>query len=209
MAVLDALRRIAMLTNRQLGAVSFRSLEIAGGRMTAAEGETPPSEDQIRAVFAATPSEEVVALSAQLQTALDALEKIAETMLEQCGGSEAVPEFAPLQSILAKMRAALKPYLPVEGAGEAQGGASGEAGAAAQGAGAGGAPGAIRTRDDAVRVLGLVADFFRRTEPSSPVPIFIDRAKRLVALDFLKMIEDVAPDALNDVKRLGGIKDQE
>ena len=209
MAVLDALRRIPLLTHRQLGALSFRSLEIAGGRMTIAEGEpAAPGEDQIRAIFAATPSEEVAALSGQLQVALQALEKISETMLEQGGGTEAVPEFGPLQSILAKMRAAVKPYLPVDGATEAPDGHAG-VGAATDGAGAAGSLGAIRTRDDAVRVLDMVADFFRRTEPSSPVPIFLDRAKRLVALDFLKLIEDVAPDALSEVKRLGGIKDQE
>jgi type VI secretion system protein ImpA len=210
MAVLDPLRRTPLVAHRQLGAVNFRGLEIAAGRMTAAEGEPgAPNEEQIRAVFAGTPSEELVALSEQLQGALDSLKKIGETMLEQGGGSEAVPEFGPLQSIFAKMRAALKPYLPVAGAGDAAGAQAGEAGAATEGAGAAGAPGAIRTRDDAVRVLGLVADFFRRTEPSSPVPIFLDRAKRLVALDFLKLIEDVAPDALSEVKRLGGIKDQE
>jgi type VI secretion system protein ImpA len=210
MAVLDALRRIVLVAHRQLGAVSFRSLEIASGRMTVAETDSAaPTEEQIRAVFSATPADELLALSAQLQRALDALKKIAETMLEQGGGSEAVPEFDALQSIFAKMRAAVKPYLPVEGAGDPQGSPAGEAAAAGAGASPDGAPGAIRTRDDAVRVLGLVADFFRRTEPSSPVPIFLDRAKRLVALDFLKLIEDVAPDALGEVKRLGGIKDEE
>ncbi len=208
MAVLDALRRIPLVAHRQLGAVNFRNLEIAGGRMTAAEGEPAgPGEDQIRAVFSGTPSDELLALSAQLQRALEALKKIAGTMSEQGGGTEAVPEFGALESIVAKMSTALKPYLPVEGAAAGEGG---EGGATGDITGpAGGAPGVIRTREDAVRVLGMVADYFRRTEPSSPVPIFIDRAKRLVSMDFLKLIEDVAPDALGEVKRLGGIKDPE
>ncbi|HEV2702968.1 MAG TPA: type VI secretion system protein TssA [Steroidobacteraceae bacterium] len=206
MAVLDALRRIPLVAQRQLGEVSFRALDIAAGRQSVPEGESPGlNEDQIRAIFAATPPDELLALSARLQAALTSLEKIAATMLEQGGGTEGVPDFGPLQSILARMSVTVKTNLPAEGTGEA----GAEGGNAPDGAGAAGVPGAIRTRDDAVRMLGLVADFFRRTEPSSPVPIFLDRAKRLVALDFLKLIEDVAPDALSEVKRLGGIKDQE
>ena len=209
MAVLDALRRIPLVAHRQLGAVSFRNLEVAAGRITPVEGEPAgPNEDQIRAIFAATPSDELVALSGELQRGLDVLRKITDTMSEQGGGTEAVPEFAALQAIFAKMQSAVKPFLPVEGAGAGEGAPEGEA-AAAGTAGAAGVPGSIRTREDAVRVLDTVAEFFRRTEPSSPVPIFIDRAKRLVALDFLKLIEDVAPDALGDIKRLGGIKDED
>jgi type VI secretion system protein ImpA len=175
--------------------------------MTAAEGEPPgPSEEQIRAVFAATPSDELLGLAGDLDRALESLKKTSDTMSQQGGGTEAVPDFGALQSILTRMRAAVKPYLPVEGATADAGAASGESVPA--GGSPAGASGAIRTRDDAVRVLDTVADFFRRTEPSSPVPIFIDRAKRLVSMDFLKLIEDVAPDALGEVKRLGGIKDQ-
>ncbi len=53
--------------------------------------------------------------------------------------------------------------------------------------------GAIRSRQDAIRALDAVAEFFRRNEPSSPIPLFVDRAKRLVSKDFLEVLADIAP----------------
>jgi type VI secretion system protein ImpA len=52
-----------------------------------------------------------------------------------------------------------------------------------------------------------VAAFFRKSEPSSPVPLFIERAKRLVAKDFLEVLADVAPDAVSQAKAASGIRD--
>jgi type VI secretion system protein ImpA len=71
------------------------------------------------------------------------------------------------------------------------------------------AVGAIRSRDDAVRALEAVARFFRETEPSSPVPLFLDRAKRLVSKDFLEVLADVAPDALAHARAAGGLRSAE
>jgi len=69
--------------------------------------------------------------------------------------------------------------------------------------------GSIKSRDDAIRALDAVSAFFRKNEPSSPVPIFVERAKRLVAKDFLEVLKDVAPDGLDQAKRVGGIRDDE
>jgi len=42
-----------------------------------------------------------------------------------------------------------------------------------------------------VRRLAEVADYFRRHEPSSPVPLLIDRVKELVGKNFLTLVEDL------------------
>ena len=118
------------------------------------------------------------------------------------GGSEATPDFAPLAAMLAKMRLTVKPYLPVEATPAGEGGDAGAGGAG------GGGLGAIRSREDAIRVLDAVSLFFRISEPSSPVPLFIERAKRLVAKDFLEILADVTPDALSEARHVGGIKDE-
>src|SRR5690348_894093 len=84
------------------------------------------------------------------------------------------------------------------------------AGAGAEGAavGAAFAVGGIASRQDAIRALDAVAEYFRRNEPSSPIPLFVDRAKRLVAKDFLEVLADIAPDALSVARSAGGLKDQ-
>jgi len=55
--------------------------------------------------------------------------------------------------------------------------------------------------------LDAVADFFRHNEPSSPVPLLLDRAKRLVSKDFLEVLADIAPEALGVARAAGGLKD--
>jgi type VI secretion system protein ImpA len=86
---------------------------------------------------------------------------------------------------------------------------SGEAGGAAEGAGGAlGAPGSgeIKSRQDAIRAIDAAATFFRKHEPSSPVPLLLDRAKRLVSKTFMEVLEDLAPDGVMQAKLVGGIR---
>ena len=71
------------------------------------------------------------------------------------------------------------------------------------------AGGPVKSRQDAIRALDAVAEFFRRTEPSSPIPLFLERAKRLVSKDFLEVLADIAPDAVAQARAAGGLKTSE
>jgi len=84
-----------------------------------------------------------------------------------------------------------------------------EAGGGPAAAAAGFTGGAIQSRQDAVRALDAMAEYFRRNEPSSPIPLFVERAKRLVAKDFLEVLADIAPDALAVARSAGGLKADE
>ena len=53
--------------------------------------------------------------------------------------------------------------------------------AGGEGSGAPSMSGEIRSRDDAMRVLDRVSEYFRKNEPSSPVPLLLQRAKRLIS----------------------------
>jgi type VI secretion system protein ImpA len=104
--------------------------------------------------------------------------------------------------MLKQLDAALQARLAVHPAAEpADAGGAGEAGGGVM------AVGAIKSRQDAIRALDAAAEFFRRNEPSSPVPLLVDRAKRLVAKDFLEVLADVAPEALPSARAAGGIRD--
>jgi type VI secretion system protein ImpA len=81
-------------------------------------------------------------------------------------------------------------------------------GADASRAGAGPFAGAIRNREDIIRVLDSACDYLTRHEPSSPVPLLLQRAKRLMVKDFLQIIQDLAPDAADQVAKIGGIDSQ-
>ncbi|MCF3947618.1 type VI secretion system protein TssA [Acidiphilium sp. AL] len=62
---------------------------------------------------------------------------------------------------------------------------------------AGGVPqarGPVRSREDALRQLSEIAEFFRRTEPQSPIPLTIDEAVRRARLSWPELIEDILAD---------------
>ena len=60
-----------------------------------------------------------------------------------------------------------------------------------------------------IRALERISDYFRQHEPSSPVPLLLDRAKRLVAKDFVEILRDLTPTGVAEALLIGGIQDNE
>jgi type VI secretion system protein ImpA len=68
----------------------------------------------------------------------------------------------------------------------------------------------IGSRADADAALVAVCAYFRRSEPSSPVPLLLERARRLLNMDFMESMRDLAPpDAVQEFNSLFGIKEPE
>lgn len=65
--------------------------------------------------------------------------------------------------------------------------------------------GSITSRADAIRALQEVQRFFTTNEPSSPVPLLVDRAVRLVDRPFLAVIEDLLPNSVSEARRAAGV----
>lgn len=205
-AVVDGLRRTPLLEHRQLGSYCIRDIEIAQGHL--APGPDEPARDaaQLDAVLASLELESLQSVAARLRQAAESFRAIEATMRDRAG-SEAAPGFEAPLALLARTQALLDGQL----AARAPAQAPGAAGGADAGAGGGPArvPGAIGTRAEAMSALDAVAAFFRASEPSSPVPLFIERAKRLVGRDFLTVLEDMLPDSVAQAKSVGGIRDAE
>ncbi len=64
--------------------------------------------------------------------------------------------------------------------------------------------GRIVTREDAIKALDRVCEYYERNEPSSPLPLLIRRAQRLASKSFLDIIRDLAPDAVSQAEAWGG-----
>jgi type VI secretion system protein ImpA len=69
--------------------------------------------------------------------------------------------------------------------------------------------GEIRSREDAVRMMDRVAEYFERNEPSSPVPVLLRRTKRLVSMSFLDILRDLTPDGVAQAESIGGVSKSE
>jgi type VI secretion system protein ImpA len=203
MAVVDALRRVPLVSNRQLGSFSLRHVEIAAGRQAPGEEEagSTPTEALINGAFSAAPQDDLSQLVTSIDAGLSALKSIEMAMVSK-QGVQAAPDTNPLSEVMGRMRDIVAKHVRAPAV------AAGEDGAA-EGAAPAGVPGQVRSREDAIRSLDAVAEYFRRSEPSSPVPMFVDRAKRLIARDFLEVLAELAPDSLAEVKKVGGIRDAE
>ena len=69
--------------------------------------------------------------------------------------------------------------------------------------------GDIQSREDVVRMIDKICEYYSKAEPSSPVPRLLERAKRLATMDFMQAISELSPDAINRMKDLFGIKEEE
>jgi type VI secretion system protein ImpA len=205
MAVVERFRRLPLVESRQHGKYSLRDIDLATGQMQPGKDEVKPDERPVNAAFAEMPLEELTALQQGAADAMTALNGI-DAKLRTEGGPEVAPTFDPLSSQLVKMGRVLRAQLALRQG--ADGGSADETAAASETqTGAVAAVGAIKSRQDAIRALDAVAEFFRRNEPSSPIPMIVERAKRLVSKDFLEVLADIAPEAVGSARAAGGLRD--
>ncbi|HWW71597.1 MAG TPA: type VI secretion system protein TssA, partial [Duganella sp.] len=64
--------------------------------------------------------------------------------------------------------------------------------------------GEIANRADVVRMLDKLIGYYEQHEPSSPLPLLLVRAKRLAAMSFMEILEDLAPDGIQQASLIRG-----
>jgi type VI secretion system protein ImpA len=192
-AFVNPLLRMPILAHRRLGVFSGADFErLAKGRE--AESDFPLFQKLLTEVG-----------PAQLQGAYDAIGGIeaalrqTETLfLEKSGGSES-PDFALTYETLDKIRKAIAQFHAVPGEPSGDGAAEdGESGVGATGSLSGG----VHSRADVVRAIDAIADYYRQHEPSSPVPVLLERARAWVNLPFMDVIADILPNSVDDARKL-------
>ncbi len=206
MAIVDAVRRTPVLAHRQLGSFSLRDLELATGQLTAAETDAnAPNSAQIEAIIAGADPAELAALADGLRAGMGALRNMVTTMQTRAG-FESAPDFDPLLRPMSRIDKLLQDHAP----------AAAGAGTAAGSDPDGGSPAMatslateVNSRQDAIRALEAISAWFRAHEPSSPVPLLLDRAKRLVSKNFMEVLADIAPDGVIQARLIGGIQNDE
>jgi len=209
LAVIDALRRSPLVVHPQLGAVSVRDVDLASGQLSAPGSDTHlPDEKHINAVFIGSPIVTISAALARIEDALAAVRRIEAAMVAH-GGIEQAPSLEPLSAYLTRAQKIVRERIAAH-PDAAQAGVAVSSGNGADHGAVGrsaGPVGSVQSREDAIRALDAIAAFFRQTEPSSPIPLIVERAKRLVSKDFLEVLADVAPDAIAQAKAAGGIRE--
>jgi type VI secretion system protein ImpA len=67
-------------------------------------------------------------------------------------------------------------------------------------------PGAINSRQQVVEILALLCQYLEKNEPTNPVQILLRRAQRMMQMDFLELLRDMAPDGLDQAEKVVGAR---
>jgi type VI secretion system protein ImpA len=206
--VLKDLKEATLIVLPGLGPFSLRTLEIASGELAPPAGQEKIAVASIEKALADVDDASLAAATAALSRGFDSVVNIETLLVRKVGSSQAL-NLDPLTRPLKRGRDFLAQQVAARqgGAGEeaADPGhdavAAAAAGAAPRQAGSGGD---IADRADVLRVLAKLITYYQRNEPSSPVPLLLERARRLVPKSFLEILEDLAPDGMAQLKVIQG-----
>ena len=203
--VLRGLRSAPLTESRTFGRVTLRDMQISLGQITPRDGETPQFDSAaVAAAFRDTPVDTLTEILAAAQSALEHLQAIEQIFAERTPGQG--PQLAEairlLQQIVRQVAAAADVAIENDETDAESGGSTGSSSKAVRGA-----PGQIMSPADVRAALDAIVVYYQKNEPSSPVPILVERAKRLVGADFMSIVNELAPQSVDNVRLIGGLGD--
>ncbi|MBN1764900.1 MAG: type VI secretion system protein TssA [Sedimentisphaerales bacterium] len=190
----------------RMGRFGLRDILIANGTMTVPADDESAKADMaaIDAGFEDTDIEELQTTGQLVNECVDFMKKIDDLITQYVGVGQS-PNFDGFRGVLGDIQKHVQGYLSKRGYGAepAEGGAE----AAVQAAGGSGQPisGQIRSTQDVKMMLEKICSYYEQNEPSSPVPLLLRRAQRLVSKNFMDIVKDIAPDAMGQIKNISGI----
>ena len=203
-------RSTPFVQSPRMGRFSLRDLRIANGtlKITASEedGSEPPSLSQIEACCLDCPEEQLTGNLAAVAAAFEHVKAIDAIFNEHVG--TAGPELKPLLSDVYEVKKFLETQVakrspqtidaPAENATEDSSSQPAQAVPS----------GRIESPQDVVRRLDEICDYYARCEPSSPIPLLLRRAQRLVGLSFVDLMKDLAPGGMSELQVISGSTDE-
>lgn len=126
-------------------------------------------------------------------------------------GLRDIPDFSTVRDTIAVVEEAylaLAGFAPAASDDEDGGADAGDADAAAdRAAPAAGAEGpsfggAVKSRDDVIKALGAIEQYYARCEPGHPVRLATARLRSWVGKDFMEILEDIAPGSMDEAKNV-------
>lgn len=206
------IRQCPFTASASLGRYGLRDLQLANGEISARQDEETPSAATIKAALADTPAETLQQSLQCLQEAIESADEIDRTLTDRVGAGNA-PDLSAFQKLLKTIAEHIRSGLGERGYAADGGGQSAAEGSEVDeesAGGGGGAPvpaapaGAIQSRQDVLDALDRICAYYVSSEPSSPVPVLLVRARRLVTMSFVDIVRDLTPDAVGQIEMLAG-----
>jgi type VI secretion system protein ImpA len=201
--ICSALERVKLVELQGMGHFGLREVEIAQGKETPAEGEEVPDIHVISQAFARADPEYLNNLRSALSDAVELLARMVSIWNEKAGANDSL-SFDNAVKSLRKISAVLVEFAPSSASGGGSVTSMVTEGASSTGA----LPGAINSRADVVRLLDRICEYYFVHEPSSPIPLLLRRAQRLVEKSFMEILQDMVPDGVKQAKIVSGNSDE-
>jgi type VI secretion system protein ImpA len=196
-AFLTPLDQTPLLQHPRLGRFSGADFERFRAGAEAADGY-----GLFRAALAETPEESLAEVVGRLDAIFAAIKR-ADAVLTAKADGDTGANFQATYDQITQIKKAVQSFMTAPAAEEAE--VAEPAAAVGSDAAAGGGPriaGRVESREDVVKAIDAIADYYRRREPTSPVPAALQRVREWVNLDFLALLEDIAPNSLDEAKRV-------
>jgi type VI secretion system protein ImpA len=215
--VLRPIRDLPLVVSTLGVRVSWRDIAVATGAMEADADSKHPNEMVIRGAFGDSDPARITLLRDMAKRG--ERESAAITgVFDERSGCGTGPDLTELTKMLREVHRGIDRYALAEGSPAPADDQAGDA-AIAPGQSAPPPRGTVSTtvtaamlttvnsRAEAMRLLELVSQYYARNEPSSPLPLLLDRARRLADMNFLDIIRDIAPDGLGQAQIVTGPSD--
>lgn len=189
------LRNAPLVVSSVLGRISLRDLMIARGELELpADSDYPePDPSIVEALFMTADQDRSLSISSAITDSAERLLSI-EARLSGLIGPDSALDISALLFLVEQAERNVDSSLGV-----------GEAPAIGLEPARGIAPrGPITSRDDVRRAIEDIREYYRQQEPSSPVPILLERAQRLIEKDFMEVLQDIASDGSSAAETLPG-----
>jgi type VI secretion system protein ImpA len=161
-------------------------------------------------------TDELMALSklkSDFQQCLDVAEKTATVLKELTGetfdGFEKylIPCLKQGSSIFSSLDGHEENIASIDSQGGGSVGSSEAVASGSVGKSRGGGGLSIQSRDDVEKAFDLICEYYTKNEPSSPVPLFLQRAKKLVKQDFRSILDELRLGGSSDLEQIFGRQD--
>ena len=203
-ATVRLLRESILTRSRTFGPVSLRAALNASGLQIFADEQL--GAQQLNAAFLDSDPEQLQATRDALSAARAACEAIEQQVNDQVGSAQGV-DLSALKQPLKQALQILNQAVPGTDSSSEPEAVSDDNAPSVDFAAAPAAPrpaGDIANRDDVLRSLDKILAYYARHEPSSPLPVLLNRAKNLVHADFAAIVRNLIPDGMSQFENLRG-----
>ena len=219
--VLDILKTSPLAISKVAGKVSLRVIERSKDHAIEKE-ESDLEPSQIKGIFGDTEQDELVATFEAIKDSIAALTKINNVFVEQAGNNYSV-SFDKTIEILTHIEKSLEEYADLHtqvddekleaieetGSDKMISSPSNSGQSQQNQLSFNDTNSKLTSRRDVDRCFELICKYYEEYEPSSPIPVLMSRAKKFVHMDFLDIIENISPESLTAIMKLGGLSEED